>query len=252
MSIMISMIYVDDSYTDAARFEKMVREFKEIKLIGMFSDAESALEFCSADRPDLALVDIVLPGNNGLWLASKLKEMDVVVAFTSAYDNYAYDAFKVEALHYIPRPVTAHGVRELVERMKRAGFVRDFTHDLIGETTNLDLPPGMFPKRIYVNTQKQILILQLEEIVYIEAEGSYTNFHLSDGRVIISGKNLKNYSDTVERHPDFVKIHRSYIINQEYLEFINKRKFEMTFLFKNKKEIKVATFRKGEWMNRFM
>jgi len=252
MDSFISMIYIDDSDIDVAKFQRVIKGFKEVKLAGLFSDAESALDFCSINKPDLALIDIVLPGNNGLWLADKLKEIDVISAFISAYDNYAYDAFKVEALHYMPRPVTAHAIRELIERMKKYGLPREHMEFMNGSAESNDLWPGFFPKRIYVNTQKQILVLQLEDIMYIEAEGSYTNFHLLDGSMIISGKNLKNYSDTVERHPDFIKIHRSYIINQNHLLFINKRKFEMTFLFKNRKEIKVATFRRGEWMNKFM
>ncbi|MCX6319455.1 MAG: LytTR family DNA-binding domain-containing protein [Bacteroidetes bacterium] len=103
-----------------------------------------------------------------------------------------------------------------------------------------------------MNTQKQILILQLDEVLYLEADGSYTNFHMMDGKVIVSSKNLKKYSEQVELNPDFVKIHHSYVINQSHLLAITKRKMEMTFQFRNNIEIKVATFRRAEWMNKFL
>jgi len=243
----IKMVYVDDADIETIKFEKAVKEFKEIKLLACFTDAESAIEFCSINKPDLALVDIVLPGNSGIWLAEKLKEIDIPFALISSHPNYAFDAFKIAALHYIPRPITSLAIRELIERFKKAKNQKGTTIEPAG-----DQLAGLYPKRIYVNTQKQILILQLEHVVYIEAEGSYTNFHLIDGKVIVSGKNLKKYSDQIELNPDFVKIHRSYIINQSHLQSINKKKLEMTFLFKNKKEIKLATFRRSEWMDKFL
>ncbi|MBL7732354.1 MAG: response regulator transcription factor [Chitinophagaceae bacterium] len=251
MKKVITMIYVDDSEIETVKFEKIIKDFKEIKLEKVFSDAESALDFCSINKPDFALVDIVLPGNSGIWLAEKLRDIDVPFAFISSHANYAFDAFKISAIHYIPRPVTALAIRELIERYKKAAAA-DAEKETGAEDNTGENLPGSYPRRIYVNTQKQILILQLDDVVYIEAEGSYTNFHLLDGRVIVSGKNLKKYSDQVELNPDFIKIHRSYIINQSHLLSINKKKLEMTFLFKNKKEIKMATFRRGEWMNKFV
>ncbi len=243
----IKMVYVDDSDIETIKFEKAVKGFKEIKLLGCFADAESAIEFCSINKPDLALIDIVLPGNSGIWLAEKLKEIEVPFALISSHSNYAFDAFKIASLHYIPRPITSMAVRELIERFKKSKTQKETTKEI-----SADQLAGLYPKRIYVNTQKQILILQLDQVIYIEAEGSYTNFHLVDGKIIVSGKNLKKYSDQIELNPDFVKIHRSYIINQSHLQSINKKKLDMTFLFKNKKELNLATFRRSEWMNKFM
>jgi two-component system LytT family response regulator len=249
----ISLIFIDDSEIETIKFEKAIKGFHEVSLEGTFNNAEEAFEFCCINKPDLALIDIVLAGdNNGIWLAERLKEIGVAFAFISSHNNYAFDAFKNAALHYLPKPVTAQAIRELLDRYK--SFVTDKVNIVSGSAAIITTTPAAetSPKRIYVNTQKQILILQLDEVLYIEAEGSYTNFHMLDGKVIVSGKNLKKYSEQVEQNPDFIKIHRSYIINQSHLESINKKKLEMTFLFKNKQEIKVATFRRGEWMNKFI
>lgn len=253
MSKAISLIYVDDSEIDTIKFETVISNFKEVEVLSTFNNADEAFEFCVINKPDLALIDIVMPGgNNGIWLAQKLKEISVPFGFISSFDNYAYEAFKINALHYVPRPVTALSIRELLDRYLAYIDEHD-DEDGVPATLSPDmLAAGGYPKRIYVNTQKQILIIQLDDVIYIEAEGSYTNFHMTDGKVIVSGKNLKKYSDQIEMNPDFIRIHRSYIINQSQLEAINKRKLEMTFIFKNKKEIKLATFRRGEWMNKFI
>ncbi|MCX6319083.1 MAG: LytTR family DNA-binding domain-containing protein [Bacteroidetes bacterium] len=250
MSKAISLIYVDDSEIDTIKFETVISNFKEVEVLGTFINADEAFEFCCINKPDLALIDIVIPGgNNGIWLAQKLKEINVPFGFISSYDNYAYEAFKINALHYLPRPVTALAIRELLDRYNAYMDDNDTDTSPLSPDT---LGPGGYPKRIYVNTQKQILIIQLDDVTYVEAEGSYTNFHMADGKVIVSGKNLKKYSDQIEMNPDFIRIHRSYIINQSHLESINKRKMEMTFMFKNKIEIRLATFRRGEWMNKFI
>lgn len=244
----INLVYVDDSTIETIKFEKLIKNFKEITVMGVFSETEAALEFCSINKPDLALLDIVMPGNNGIWLAERLNEISIPFAFISSHSGYAYDAFKISALHYLPRPITATGIRELIDRF--AIFTSKNEPDVpLDESL---MPVINFPKRIYINTQKQILIFDLSDILYLEAEGSYTNFHLENGKVVISGKNLKHYSQQVLLNPDFIKIHRSYIINQTHLQSIDKKRLEMTFRFKNKAEIKVATFRRDEWNNKFL
>jgi two-component system, LytTR family, response regulator len=242
----ISLIHVDNMQTEIIRFKKIITEFKNIILVGSFCSSEAALDYCVTTPPDLAIIDIKMPKKDGIWLAGQLKEINISFAFLTAHNNYAVEAFKLNATHYLPKPVTKIALAELFNRF-----------NALKSTTNRNAIVNAdsfkeVPKRIFVNTQKQIIIIQLENIVYISAEGSYTKFHLADGKSILSGKNMKTYQSVLEKNPDFIKIHRSYIINQSYLESIDKKKLEMKFIFKNDILLTMATFRRDEWMEKFL
>lgn len=237
----ISLIYVDDMELGIAKFEKVIEEFDTIELKATFNNASEALEYCVSNPPDLVVADIVMPGKDGLWLAKQLRNLDIPFAFLSSHNDNAAQSYELQALHYLTKPVTKSHITELLIRYNQQ-YLTTKKNNVIQPST-----PAI-PQRIFVNTQKQILIIQLAEIVYVNAEGSYTYFHVANGNVIVSGKTMKTYSDALLNNPDFVKIHRTYIINQSYLESINKKKLEMTFRFKNGMQIIVATFRKGEWL----
>jgi two-component system, LytTR family, response regulator len=243
----ITVIHVDDMQTEIIRFKKTIEGFEDISLKASFSNSQEALDYCAVTPPDLAILDIEMPDKDGTWLASKLKEIDVPFAFLTSHENHGILAFKLQAIHYLPKPVTKNELAELFNRFRLLKNAIGTDNEIINVDTSKEIP-----KRIFVNTQKQILILQLENIVYLSAEGSYTKFHLADGKEVLSGKNMKTYQSIVEKNPDFIKIHRSYIINQSHLQSIDKKKMEMKFLFKNGSIIKMATFRRDEWLEKFL
>ncbi len=243
----ISLIHVDDMQTELIRFKKTIEGFEDICLKGSFSTCEEALDYCATTPPDLAIIDIEMPEKDGRWLASKLKDLDVPFAFLTSHENHGMLAFKLQAVHYLPKPITKNELAELFNRFRSLKNFNATENEVINADNIKDIP-----KRIFVNTQKQILILQLENIVYLSADGSYTKFHLADGKEVLSGKNMKTYQSIIEKNPDFIKIHRSYIINQSHLQSIDKKKMEMKFLFKNGSMIKMATFRRDEWLEKFL
>ena len=239
MKEQVSVIYVDDNAIELARFEKICGEVPEIKLERTYSDAAKALEYCKKARPDLALVDIRMQQRDGFWMGAELTRLDIPYAFLSGDEGFALKAFQHSALHYLVKPVSGAKIRDLLSRYRQ--LQHSFSSPAPGEERET--------KRIYINTQKQILIIQLNEVVYLQANGAYTIFHMLVGQTLMSGKNLGKYAEQVLRNSDFAKIHRSYIINQAYLVSISKRKMELTFEFKNGMQIRVATFRREEWMN---
>lgn len=103
-------------------------------------------------------------------------------------------------------------------------------------------------RRIILNTQKQILFLQLDDIVFIEANGAYTKFYRIDKTVTTAAKNLKSYASLILNNPDFVKVHRSYIINQAHLSAITKNRQSLLFSFVNGVSFETGSIKRSEWM----
>ncbi|MFC4263648.1 LytR/AlgR family response regulator transcription factor [Ferruginibacter yonginensis] len=231
-------MYVEDSKIDQTIFKVETAKFSEIELLGVFNNAEIALDYCAMNLPDIAFVDVEMKGKDGIWFAQQIKNMGITIVFLSSHSEFAINAFDVEALHFITKPLDTLAIREVVNRFKKRKEEAPLLHEI--------------PKRIFVNTQKQVNVIQMEDIVYVEADGSYTKFFLLNKKVIISGKNLKTYTGTLLANPDFVKIHRTYIINQANLVSINKKYLDASFVFKNDMTINMATFKKDDWMDKYI
>jgi two-component system, LytTR family, response regulator len=240
----IAVIAVDDLAIELTRFEMAMEGFEDAFLKASFSSVDEAIDYCAQTPPDLAVIDIEMPDKGGFWLGAKLKELGIPFALLSSHTEYGIEAYKLQAIHYLQKPVKRNELAELFKRFRELAPVLSSSAEIAVDDSK------EIPRRIYVNTQKQLLVVQLSDIVFISAEGSYTHFHLLNGTSIVSGKTMKTYADTVLRNPDFVQIHRTYIINQAHLTMINKKKLEMSFKFSNNQEIKVATFRKGDWFNK--
>lgn len=253
MSKKITIFHIDDELAYINKTKKIIYKIPQCEYLGFSTDPVKGVKELLELKPDILLLDIDMPVKNGFWVAEQLKNRGTHIVFVTSFAGYAVDAFKCFALHYLIKPIGVAEVEQVIERFNSLRLeLLSNQSEQISELLKGLSETDQFPRRIFVNTQKQILILQLDEVVYISAEGSYTNFHLADGKIIVSGKNMKNYSSVVEKNPDFIKVHRSYIVNQSHLTSIDKKKMNLSFIFKNGAKIQMATFRRDKWMEKFM
>lgn len=143
---MIRVIIVDDELPALKMAESVLRAFDDIQICGAFSDSDELLQCIPSVEADLILLDIKMPGMHGLELAGRINEIrsDIFIVFVTAYDSYAIDAFEIEALDYIMKPITEDRIRKMLERyIKRCGvqkknekqrhtFVRSFGRFSVG------------------------------------------------------------------------------------------------------------------------
>lgn len=85
------------------------------------------------------------------------------------------------------------------------------------------IPSGETYKRLLIPTKEKVHIVKLEDIVYLTSKANYTHFIVNNEEVIISSKTIKVYDDYVTKHPDFMRIHKSYIINKNYAKTLHQR-----------------------------
>ncbi|UKS26001.1 response regulator [Paenibacillus sp. HWE-109] len=129
---MIKVMAVDDELPALKMAESVLRTFDDVDICGLFQDPEELLERVPAAEPDLVLVDMKMPGMNGLELAGRIQECNagVSIAFVTAYDHYAVAAFQAEALDYVLKPVTAERLRQTLDRIARRRRVEPLGLDL--------------------------------------------------------------------------------------------------------------------------
>lgn len=245
----ITIFHVDDEDVYINDVKSKIELIPDLQYLGHEKSIEQALLKIRELQPDILLLDIELSDGTGIELAEQIKNQDVFIVFLTNYSEYTMAAFNVFALHYLIKPLPLNGLTEIVQRYRYLRPAQPKQNEQYQELNAFIQKKMDFPTRIFVNTQKEIVVLQLEDIVYLSAEGSYTSFHLKNNKSLVSGKNLKTYSAVIENNPDFVRIHRSYIINLRYLEKIDKKKINLTFVFTTGESLTMNSFRKDEWFN---
>lgn len=199
----------------------MLEDFREIEIVGEASHGREALELTKKLKPDLIFLDIEMPNLNGIEVAEKVLKNGYkpYIVFVTAYEKYALDAFEVEAMDYILKPICEErlekGMERILERIKikniGAGNKNIYPMNRIG------FRKSEFNNKICVTSNGKLIPLDLEEIIYATVEDKNT--------VIFSrrGKFEVNYTlSELEENlgPMFFRSHRSYLINLDHIELI--------------------------------
>lgn len=213
----ITTIHVHDDTSKLLYVQDILSGIPEVEQVGKFTNVKDALEYINSNAVDLAILDIEMYEEDGLWLAGKIKDKNIAIFFLTGHADYAVKAFEACAIHYILKPIDFAHVLECIERFKNFNFSikqhKNQQTEQISVIMNY-FNKSSYPQRIFINNVHKTTILPLAEVLFISANGSYTEFKTKDGIVRISSKNLQVYSDVLKSHPDFVRTHRGYIVNK--------------------------------------
>jgi two-component system LytT family response regulator len=249
---MIKVVHVDDQPRQLTIVKKLLAEFDEIDLVGQFTVAEEALQFLSEQKVDLLILDVEMPGKDGIWLANSIRKMNIQIVFLTAHSEYAVKAFEICALNYLLKPVTRDDLKSTIERLYQNN--RYVNHDesesllnqQINDLINNFLKKEEFPKRIFISNLKKTSVVNLDEVMYLTASGPYTSIKVSDGKRMTASKILKVYADLVEHHPDFVRIHRAHVVNKRYVKEIIREKHNVDLLMHDGERLQVSPQKREE------
>ena len=205
---MLTAIIVDDEINGAESLGILIRETcPEIKVIAIENDPLAALKRIRKKKPDILFLDIEMPGMNGFGLLSELKLPIPKIIFTTAYNQYAVQAFRHNAIDYLLKPIIVSELISSVQRVKeRIASQRDKKEE----------PPAE-RKKITVQGQNEVTTIQTDQIVRLEADSNYTNFYLEGGKKIISSKTLKEYEQQL-CPGNFYRVHKTNLINIQQVE----------------------------------
>ncbi|AZR74924.1 hypothetical protein BBF96_12475 [Anoxybacter fermentans] len=199
----IRTVIVEDEKPAREELMFLLEQFPEIEIVGTAEHGQQGLEVILEKRPDLVFIDIEMPVMDGLELANKLYKMrDLIqpsIVFTTAYDEFALQAFEVEALDYLLKPISEERLKTTIERLVNNFNKRQAEAPLQGV------------KKVPVNYKGRYKMLPIEEILYFSTgeegvvaktkKGSYTvNANLTELE-----RNLKDYG--------FFRSHRSFLVN---------------------------------------
>ena len=215
-----------------------------VNLLASCGDGQSGLDAIEMHHPDIVFLDIEMPGMSGFDMLEATRFTNFEVIFTTAYNEYAIKAIRHNALDYILKPIDKDELIQAVSRMQTVQPVK--------ETTRVEnfveyLTRQKMGDRIALPTSDGLQILQSEEIWYCESEGGYTRFYLTNGKISLISKTLKEVQDVLEAK-GFCRVHHSYLINLRYVQkYVRGDGGEV--IMANGKNIPVSRNKKQEFLN---
>ena len=216
MSANYSVLLIDDEGASLEVLEILLKKnCPKISEIYTASNVEDASIIILRKKPDIVFTDIKMPGMSGIDLLNSFKEKNFKSIIVTAYPNFGIDAIKAGANDYLIKPIISH---ELVDAVNKIITVIEKEQRQEVLSNKLENPVDIKQvEKLFIKDVVGTIVLNYDSIVYMEAANNYTTIYCNDGKKYISPKTLKIHED-LARHPSFFRIHKSYLINIDYLE----------------------------------
>lgn len=198
---MLSILIVDDEAPARDRLRRMLDEMPQYAVAGEAANGTQAIEAIAGLAPDIVLLDISMPGTDGMTLARALQRGGArpAIVFCTAYQNQALDAFEAEAIDYLVKPVRAERLAQALEKARRylgdraVGAPSEFLRSSVGG---------------------KVLLTPIERVICLLAEDKYTTVVHETGRTVIDDA----LTVLEQRFPEaFFRIHRNALISRRHL-----------------------------------
>ena len=214
---MYSTLIVDDEPNARERIRALLAGHESIRIIGECANGVEALGAIRRDQPQLLLLDIQMPGLDGFGVLAHLLPSEIpVTVFITAYDQHAIRAFDVGAVDYVLKPIVAErfhvAVARALERVQATAAARpDLPALLRGACTSV---PWL--DRLVLEKRGRMVMVQLDDVYWLEAEGNYVRVHAVDGSYLMRATLRMLDSRLDPAH--FLRIHRSAIVSLQHVD----------------------------------
>lgn len=242
----IKAIIIEDEVRSQIFLKGILEEVgKNVNVLDICDDLPSGVIAIRKHKPDLVFLDIEMPKYNGLEIVNFFNEdeLNFSIIFTTAYSQYAIQAFKTSALDYLLKPIDPEEVLEAINRFEKK---KEINNKAIYQLKNTLLAP----KKISFPDGQQTIVVDPNEIIYLKAENSYTQIVLTNKKKYITSRFLKNFEEVLSDNKVFLRCHKSYIINIDYMIGFNKSNGG-TVLLKDQIEIPVSNDKIEDLLSNF-
>lgn len=239
-------IIVDDELNGRLSLRGILEEnFPEVQILAESKDVPSAVTAIHQYKPDLVFLDISMPGYSGLELLKFFDESQInfKIIFVTAFSEYAVNAFELSAVGYILKPVRVDALQKALHK------IMDTNNDLEKLKTLQTNMENPLDKKVALNTGDGITFLELHNILYLKADGSYTHFYTTDRHRITVAKKISDF-ERLEAMGNFLRIHRSHIVNLARIQKILKQDGGMVIM-ENGETLSISAERKNNLYNKF-
>lgn len=247
---MLRTIIIDDEPDCVQSLARDLTKYCEgLEIVAQCEGAKDGIRAINAHKPDVVFLDIDMPGINGFELLELIPEVDFEVVFTTAYDEYALQAFRISAVDYLLKPIDPEALIKSVEKVRMLRDKGNARKQIRFLMQQLKDQRNNAIHRIALPTSEGLDFIDLEDILYCESDGAYTFVHLSNGSRKLISKTLKFLEDILCDF-QFLRVHKSYIVNMNYVSKYSRGSGGLLTM-KNGAQIKVSRSKKEELLSLF-
>jgi DNA-binding LytR/AlgR family response regulator len=212
----LSCIIVDDEPLAVRLLESYVNKTPSLKLLGSYTDSVEAINALKEQQPDLLFLDIQMPDLNGMELASMVPAHTRVI-FTTAFKEYAFESYEVNALDFLLKPIRYSKFMVAVEKAQQ-WFGRGEEGSQIGtdsqsgtDSQNHATQNSVAPTSLFLRVDGELRQVAIDDILYVSGMKDYVVFYLEGNRKMVTHLTMKAVEDMLPTNA-FLRVHRSYIV----------------------------------------
>jgi two-component system LytT family response regulator len=219
---MNTVIVDDESLYIELLSRKLHQVAPDVTIVATFNKPIDALVYLRQNQVDLIFLDVEMPDIDGFKFLDLFRPNDTPVIFVTSHEGYALKAFRYAAVDYLLKPVHSNELSEAINKINRTRkedlswqmeVLRSAMKEIQSENSRFN--------RLVLNTQDKVVVLDIDEIVNIEASGPYSLFYTIDKKQYMTSKPLAHYEDLL-RNNNFYRLHRSHLINLLHVNSIMK------------------------------
>ena len=244
---MINTVLIDDELAALETLKLAIEKYcPDLNIQGAYNSPDKGLEEIRRLSPSLVFLDIQMPQMSGFDLLQRLSPVNFDVIFVSAYDQYAIKAIKFSALDYLLKPVDVddllHAVKKAKERLN--GKTNSYQYQSV--LNNIQLKSGSIEK-LAIPSSEGLDFFNTQDIIFCEADGSYTNIVLKNNKHVLVSKNLGDFENLLVVS-GFCRVHHSYLINLRHVQKYIKGEGGQVMLTDNH-YVDISRRKKGEFLS---
>lgn len=234
---MLKYYIVDDEQNAVDALTAMLKKKFSHQAIccGSNVKASLAIEEIEQCEPDILFLDVEMPEMNGLELLRYFPERKFYVIFTTAHEKYALPALKAAAADYLVKPISPQDVYDAIQKCLQLKLKKE---DYFGNANY----------KINIATSHELLMINIDDIIRIEANNNYSHFYFTNRPKIIVSKTLKDFEDQLTIH-NFFRVHQSHLINLKYVEAVKSNDGDYVLLQQGHK-VEVSRRKKAEFLQK--
>ena len=216
---MITCIAIDDEPLALKQLSGYIKKIPFLTLSGAFSSATEADNFLKNNPVSLIVTDINMPDISGMDFIKNMQEPPLVI-FSTAYEEYAVESFKIDAIDYLLKP---YGYNDFLKAVTKAHQYIEWREAAVLSENNSSVDDNF----IFVRADNQSVKVMFDSILYVEAMSEYIKIHFKEGKPVMTFMSVKLMLDSLPaKH--FMRIHRSYIIALDSIAMVRRGEVELT------------------------
>ncbi len=250
--MLLRAVIIDDEQKGINTLKILIEKHIEgVKVVAECTKATDGIDTIENYKPEIVFLDINMPEMDGFELLEKLSWKNFNLVFTTAHQEYALKALKINAIDYLLKPIDHKELQFAVNKIKsqlvdNKTNSNEYDYDKLISTIN-----QYQRKKIVINSKTGIESIDLPEIIFFEALSNYTQISLNNSRSILTSKILKEFETQLcNSDQNFMRVHNSYVINLHKVSRYLKE--EEIIIMANNQKIPLAKSRKDafyEWLN---